>query len=86
MRATFDKAARGDHVPEVERFIQTVKGSARATKAMTPYARLPLIMVKELVVGSVYYRTMVCTEGGITPHLSARMIIVGETLDLNRHA
>jgi Reverse transcriptase (RNA-dependent DNA polymerase). len=39
----------GEHVPEVERSVQTVKNGCRAQSHSMPYKRMPLIMIKRLI-------------------------------------
>ena len=42
-------AATGEHVPEVERFIQTIKSNVRTTYHSLPYNKFPPLVIKEMV-------------------------------------
>ena len=46
-------AAR-EHVPDVERYIRTIKDSTRSTYRMLPYTRIPRLIIIHLVKNSVF--------------------------------
>jgi Reverse transcriptase (RNA-dependent DNA polymerase)/Zinc knuckle len=74
-----------EHVPEVERFIRTVKERARCMYHSVPFLRLPALMIKELVTACVFWLNMFPPHDGVSPTLSPRALMAGFTLDYNRH-
>ena len=47
--------AENEHVPDIERFIRTVKDSTRSTYSVLPFTRLPRIMIIQLVKNAVFW-------------------------------
>jgi hypothetical protein len=46
--------AENEHVPDIERYIRTIKDSTRSTYSMLPFNRIPRIMVIQLVKMQFY--------------------------------
>jgi hypothetical protein len=62
----FNFCAQNEHVPDIERFIRTVKDRVRSAYNMIPFARIPRLVIiraqwQPLCFGSTLFRTpMVC--------------------------
>jgi hypothetical protein len=74
-----------EHVPEIERYIRTIKERARCVYNTVPFKRMPPRMVMEIVHASVFWLNMFPASDGVSDVLSPRGIIVGLKLDYNKH-
>ena len=59
-------AAANKHVPEVERFIQTIKDHVRSTYRMLPYKRIPRTMLIHLTKNSVFWLNAFPARDGVS--------------------
>ena len=78
-------AAKGDHVPEIERRIRVVKERCRAIRHSLPFNKLPLIITMYMVLHAVRMLNFFPQKAGVSDTLSPQMIISGERLDWKRH-
>jgi hypothetical protein len=78
-------AAPNEHVPEVERFIQTVKERARSTYHSLPFKRLPNTMLIRMITNCVFWLNILPTGRGLTKTMSPRTLITGFMMDCNKH-
>ena len=78
-------AAKGDHVPEIERRIRVVKERCRAIRHSLPFNKLPLIITMYMVLHAVRMLNFFPQKAGVSDTLSPKMIISGERLDWKRH-
>jgi hypothetical protein len=74
-----------EHVPEIERYIRTVKERTRCVYNTVPFKRMPTTMVVEMVHASVFWLNMFPSSDGVSDTLSPTGIIVGLKLDYNTH-
>jgi Reverse transcriptase (RNA-dependent DNA polymerase) len=77
--------SRGEHVPEVERYIRTVKERVRCMVNSTPFKTLPKVMLIEAVKGSVFWINSVPSNNGVSNTMSPRQIMTGTQLDYKHH-
>ena len=77
--------AEDEHVPEVERYIRTLKERARSTYNMVPFKKMPGIMIVELVHGANYWLNMFPANDGVSSTLSPRRIMTGQQCDYALH-
>ena len=75
--ATTHICATGEHVPEIERSIRTVKERTRCTVHSMPYKRLPNMMMKHIVLNSVYWLNAFPSKNGISSTMSPSSIVLG---------
>jgi hypothetical protein len=75
----------GEHVPEVERGIRTVKERNRATVAGLPYQRYPRLLKREIVKQAAMWLNMFPNPDGVSEVLSPRAIVTGIQADFNTH-
>lgn len=82
---TLNTVARGEHVPEVERHIRTIKERARSVFNTLPFRKLPGRMIAELIYLSVFWLNSFPARDGISDVLSPRAIVVGASVDFTKH-
>jgi hypothetical protein len=82
---TLNTVARGEHVPEVERHIRTIKERARSVYTMLPFDKIPGRMVAELIYYSVFWLNTFPARDGISDTLSPRSIVDGTHIDFQKH-
>jgi hypothetical protein len=75
-----------EQLPEVKRYIQTVKERTRRVYNTVPFKRMPSIMVVQMVRASVFWLNMFPATDGVS-NLSPTGIVVGLKLDYryNKH-
>jgi hypothetical protein len=73
------------HVPEIERYIRTVKERTRCVYTMLPYKKMPSRMVVEMVKASVCWLNMFPADDGVSDTLSPREIVAGLKIDFHKH-
>jgi hypothetical protein len=80
-----NEAGRDEHVPQVERYIRTIKERTRATYNSLPFTRVPAILVIEMAKASVYWLNAFPYKKGVSKQLSPRTIVTGQTVDYMKH-
>lgn len=85
LQVTLNTVANDEHVPEIERYIRTVKERMRSVYNTLPFERLPGRMVTELAYYAVYWLNNFPALDGISDTLSPRAIVVGSTVDFTAH-
>jgi hypothetical protein len=78
-------ASNDEHVPEIERFIRTVKERTRCVYNIVPFPRMPSRMLVEMVQASVFWLNMFPPEDGVSDTISPRELIAGLKIDYNKH-
>ena len=74
-----------EHVPEVERYIRTVKERVRGAQTTLPFPKLPGRMTVELVASCIFWLNVFPKIAGVSATLSPRTIITGNELDYKKH-
>jgi hypothetical protein len=69
--------APGEHIPEVERKIRTVKERIRSILTTLPFKTLPPILVAHAVIFSTMWLNFFAPKGGISNTLSPQAIVTG---------
>ena len=77
--------SNSEHVPEIERHIRTVKDRTRCTYSTVPFKKMPSRMIVEMVMSATFWLNMFPPVDGISDVISPRGIIVGLTIDYNKH-
>ena len=77
--------AENEHVPDIERYIRTIKDSTRSTYNMLPFTRLPRIMVIQLVKNAVFWLNSFPSKDGVSSRHSPRRIMVGYEISYTKH-
>jgi hypothetical protein len=78
--------AANEHVPDVERFVRTVKDRTRSMYRMLPYKYLPRLVLIHLVKNAVFWLNAFPGNDGITRKYSPRYIMTGQHLSAKKHA
>ena len=73
--------SRDEHVPEIERFIRTIKERTRGIQCTLPFKRYPMRMTVELVITQIFYWNSLPKASGISSTLSPRAIITGMSIN-----
>ena len=76
---------RDEHVPEIERFIHTVKERARAIINTLPFEILPHRLIVEIVYNVMFWLNCFPHKDGIHATLSPCTIITGSNISHNEH-
>ena len=83
---TLNTVARGEHVPEAERYIRTIKERVRSCVYNTmPFTEISGRMVAELIYYCVFWLNSFPARDGISSTLSPRAIVTGSHIDFNKH-
>ena len=68
---------RHEHVPEIKRFIRTVKERARAIVNTLPFNILPHRLIIKIVYNTIFWLNCLPHKEGIHSILSPHMIVTG---------
>ncbi len=82
---TRNSAANTENVPEIERYICTVKEQVRCVWNTMPFKKLSTKMIVELIHSSVFWLNTFPPTGEISDTLSPCAIIIGSEIDYNKH-
>ena len=85
MQINLNTVSNDEHVPEVERYIRTIKERAHCVYNTLPFRRIPTRMIIEIVYHSVFWLNSFPAEDGISPKLSPCAIVIGTLIDYNKH-
>jgi hypothetical protein len=75
----------GEHVPEIERYIRTVKERVQCIYNSLPFKRMPPLLILEMVKSSVQCLNNFPSRAGVSETMSPRTIVTGATVDYNKH-
>ena len=78
--------ARGEHVPEVERYIRTIKDATRSTYRLLPYRTIPRLVLSHLVKNAVFWLNAFPSSDGVSSSHSPRYFLTGRELEYDKHA
>ena len=76
---------RQEHVPEIERYIRTLKERIRSVYNTLPFKSMPPMMLAELVSYCNFWLNSFPKEDGISKILSPRTIITGKQINYLKH-
>jgi len=77
--------AANEHVPEIERYIRTVKERVRRTAVTLPFERYPPQLIIEMVYNCVFWLNSFPHKDSIHPTLSPRTIMTGQKITYDKH-
>ena len=78
--------SENEHVPDIERFIRTIKDSTRSAYRMLPFTRIPRMLVIHLVINSVFWFNAFPSTDGVSSKHSPRRLLVGYEVSYSKHA
>ena len=82
---SFNFCAQGEHVPDIERYVRTVKDRVRSGYNNLPFSRIPRLVVVRLVSNAVFWLNAFPHPDGVSTTLSPRYLITGRHLDYRKH-
>lgn len=85
VHAQLNVTSEDEHVPEVERYIRTIKECTRAVYNTVPFKRLPGMMIVEMVHSCNYWLNMFPVNDGVSALQSPRRIMTGQSSDYELH-
>eukprot|EP00178_Gracilaria_changii_P013526 TRINITY_DN381_c1_g1_i1.p1 TRINITY_DN381_c1_g1~~TRINITY_DN381_c1_g1_i1.p1 ORF type:complete len:1004 (-),score=118.29 TRINITY_DN381_c1_g1_i1:1292-3985(-) len=85
MGMALNVVSRGEHVPEIERYIRTLKERCRAVFNTLPFKRIPNRMIAELVYAMNFWLHAFPAQDGVSATMSPREMITGTTIDARKH-
>jgi hypothetical protein len=69
----------------VERYIRTIKERVRSIYNSLPFKRMPSGLIVEMTYASVFWLNCFPHPHGISPTLSPRTIVTGQSIDYSNH-
>jgi hypothetical protein len=72
-------------MPEIERYIRTVKERTQCNYNMCPFKKLPSRIIIKMVYCSIFWLNMFPPTDGISTTISPRTLIAGHHLDYTKH-
>ena len=81
----FNLCAQDEHVPEIERYIRTVKDRVRSGYNSLPFERIPRLMVIRLVGNGVFWLNAFPHADGVSDTMLPRTLITGKQINYNKH-
>jgi hypothetical protein len=81
----FNFCAQKEHVPDIERFIRTVKDRVRSAYNMVPFKHIPRLVIIRLVANAVFWLNAFPQSDGVSNSLSSRYLLTGRHLDYTKH-
>jgi hypothetical protein len=85
MGIQLNMVSAGEHVPEAERYIQTVKEWVQSIYNTVPFQQMPALLIIEMFKSSIQWLNNFPPTGGISLTLSPQAIITGRNFDYNKH-
>ena len=82
---TVNVVSNDEHVPDIERYIRTVKERTRCVHNTLPFCKMLPRLIIEMVYASVFWLNCFPVENGVSSTHSPRDLIVGLPIDYNKH-
>jgi len=76
---------RNEHVPEVERYIRTIKERVRAIASMLPFKKYPPRLIVRMVYNAVFWLNTFPHKDSVHATISPRTLIMGLAIDHHMH-
>jgi len=77
--------SRNEHMPEIERYIRTVKEQVRAIATTLPFRAYPPRLIAEMVYNFIFWLNSFPHKDGVHATISPRTLITGLAIDYNEH-
>lgn len=84
-QVTFNLCGADERIPEIERYIRTIKDRVRSCYNALPYQSMPRIMLARMVSSAVFWLNSLPPRDGVSSTLSPRYLLTGQHLDYRRH-
>ena len=73
-------------MPEVERYIRTIKDTTRSKYRLLPYHKILRVMLSHLVKNAVFWLNVFPSSDGISSSQSPRYFLTERELEYDKHA
>ena len=77
-------ASRNEHVPEVERYIRSIKERIREITNTLPFKKYPPRLIAEMVYNIMFWMNSFPHKGGVHA-TKPRTLLTGLAIDYNKH-
>jgi hypothetical protein len=77
--------AANDHVPEIERYIRTVKERVRSIATTLPFERYPPRLIIKMVYNCVFWLNSFLHKNDVHATMSPRAIMTGQRITYDKH-
>jgi len=77
--------AANEHVPEIERYIRTVKERVRSIATVLPFERYPPRLIVEMVYNCIFWLNSFPHKNGVHATMSPRAIMTGKRITYDKH-
>jgi hypothetical protein len=81
----FNLCAQDEHVPEIKRYVRTVKDRVQSGYNSLPFEHLTWLMLVRLICNAVFWLNAFPHEDGVSAHLSPRYLFTGKHLNYRKH-
>jgi len=81
----FDFSTQGQHIPDVERYIHTIKDRVQSCYTLLPFCCMPCIAIIQLLGNAIFWLNVFLHPDGISETLSLCYIMTGKHLDYHQH-
>jgi len=74
-----------EHVPEIERYIRTIKERVRSIATTLPFERYPPRLIVQMVYNCIFWLNSFPHKNGIHATMCPRAIMTGQRITYNKH-
>ena len=74
-----------DHIPEVERYIRTLKDRTRSQYNVLPFTHISKLVLRRMVENANFWLNAFPPTDGVSQEHSPRYIMTGRDIDMHRH-
>jgi Reverse transcriptase (RNA-dependent DNA polymerase)/Zinc knuckle len=85
MNIMLNITSNAEHVPDIERYIRTVKERARCIFSTLPFKKIPKRMIIEMIFYVVFWLNALPALNGVSSTISPRGIVIGSSIDFVKH-
>ena len=78
--------AAGEHVPEIERYIRTLKDCTQSAYNVLPFKNLPRVILIHLLKNCTLWLNAFPAAGGVSSVHSPCFLLMGQELSFDKHA
>jgi len=85
MQIHLNLAVENEHIPVVERYIQTVKETVQAIYNTLPFTCYPNWLIVEMVDAAIFWLNSLPLSNGVSTTMSPRTVITGQVIKYEQH-
>jgi len=84
MGISLNISSRNEHVPEVERYIRTIKERVRVIAVSLPFKKYPPRLIAEIVYNVIFWLNSFLHNNGVHATISPRTLVTGLATDYHK--